>query len=186
MKTRIVDGKDSTLVTVTNRGGNQKLVKEYVYDAGKPVEQTAEDTDDLVVSMGRTISLGNFEFSRVNMGIRIGLHNPNSDERHLAHAMMIEGVKHVLDREEASVRGQDVIKKPFPKLDGFGVKRSVWLEYGLTIKGEGMDSFKVDVALSRHVGDKDSIEQTIHELSEEIGVRIGEEADIIRNPEKRT
>ncbi len=186
MGTRIIDGRDSTLVTVKNRGGSEKLVKEYVYDAGKPAEQTTCDTEDMVVSMGRTISLGNYEFSKVNVGIKIGLLDSSEAVRDQTYALMLQGVKCILDREEADVRGQKSLELKFPPLDGIGVKRSVWLEYGLTIKGGGMDSFKVDVALSRHVSDTDSIEKTILELSEEIGVRIGVEADDIRNPEKRT
>lgn len=182
MGTRIVDGKSSTLVTVKNRGGAEKLVKEYVYEGGRPAKQTTDDTEDLVVSLGRTISLGSYEFSRVNMGIKVGLLSPTVEERDEAHDLMLRAVRHVLDKEEASVRGQKIIEKEFPALDGFGVKRSVWLEYGLTIKGGGMDMFKVDVALSRHVSDTGSIEQTVLDLSEEIGARIGEEAEILRKP----
>lgn len=171
MGTHITQGKDALTHTVGKDPA--KLVKEKAVNDGKMAEWTDEDTESLSVSFGRTISLGNFEFARVNLGIMVGLPYPVVQEAHdAAYKRMYEAVEEVLDREEAFIRGEEREFHPID-LNGIGVKVAVWIDYGLTFKKKGMDSNKVDISASRKLTDGSDFEEKVNELEKEVGDRIG-------------
>lgn len=164
-------GKNSVVHTVGKNPA--KLVEENMENDGKFAVQTDEDTQDESSSCGRTISLGDFQFARVNTGIGVGLpFGADKEARDLAHDRMEAAIDEVLDREEAFIRGQDRVHK-YVVLNGLGVKISIWLDYGLTLKGKGRDSHKFDISSSRYLSDGSDFEAQIEELSKEVGERVG-------------
>ena len=170
-KFSLVDGKNSLIHTVGKDPA--KLVREGSASDGKVAKWTDEDTESLSVSSGRTIGLGNWEFARVNFGVKVGLLYPVEQEhRDAAYERMRNAVEEVLDREEAFIRGED---REFKEIDlnGVGVRVVVWLDYGLTFKKKGQDSNKVDISASRRLTDGTDFESTVNGLGREVGGRIG-------------
>ncbi len=138
MGTDISEGKDSLLHTIGK--DPQRLIKESMQNDGRQGEHTDADTVDQSFSAGRTVALANWEFARVSCGIKVGLLvGASSEDRDAAHVRCMKAVTEVLDREEASVRGEDREYGPVD-LNGIGVKVSTWLDYGMTFKGKGKDS----------------------------------------------
>jgi hypothetical protein len=171
MGKHVGEGKKGLLHT--NKDGS-RVFKEQFENDGQPGVQTDEDTEDLSASFGRTIALGNYEFGRVGMGIKVSLPYPvHPHHRENAYKRIRDAINEILDREEAFLRGEERKYEPID-LNGVGVKLVVWLDYGLTFKKKGMDSNKVDVSASRRIHDGGDIEKTIAELEEEVGKRIGD------------
>jgi len=171
MGERRSEGKDNLVHTVGKDPG--VLLKEETGNDGKFRSQTDADTENLSASFGRTIHLGNFEFARVNCGIKAGLLYPvEQEQREATYKRMHDAIEEVLDREEAFIRGQDREFKPIDLTD-LGVQLSIWVDYGMTFKNKGMDSNKVDVSASRRLADGSDFETQLTILSEEVGERIG-------------
>ena len=171
MGDHIAEGKNGLIHT---RGKDPAvLIKEENGPDGKPGVQTDEDAMNLTVSGGRTISLKNFEFARVGMGIKVGLlGDPDKKERDKVYLRMRDAIEEVLDREEAFIRGEDREFTPVD-LNGIGVKVVIWLDYGGTFKKKGMDSNKVDVSASRRLTDGSDFEEQLESLVAEVGERFG-------------
>ena len=166
-----VEGKDS-LIHTTGKGST--LINEEAGSDGKPAEWTDEEVENMSVSSGRTIALGNWEYARVGFGVKTGLKYPvEQADRDEAYARMRDAIEEVLDREEAFIRGED---RAFGGIDlnGLGVTTAIWIDYGLTFKKKGMDSNKVDISSSRKLTDGSDFEEQINVLEKEVGDRIGE------------
>jgi|GEM_PF-6731597 len=177
MGKQIVEGKDGLVHTVGKNPA--RLVKEDVTSDGKPAIQTDEDTENLMVHAGRTISLKNFEFARFAIGIKVGIEGePSQEERDAAYSRMRAAIEEVLDREEAFIRGEDREFSPI-NLNGLGVKMAIWLDYGGTFKKKGKDSNKVDVSASRRLSDGSDFEEQLETLVDEVGKRFGEYKSMI-------
>lgn len=167
MGKQIVDGKESLIHTVKG-----KLIKEEAKAAGDAAVQSDEDTDDVSVSAGRTISLGNYEFARVTLGIKIGLPlGTKQKDKDKAYYRLRDAVEEVLEREEALIRANDKEFKPID-LNGIGIKVAIWLDYGLTFKGKNGDSNKVDISFSRRLSDGSDFEEQLGSLEKELGEKI--------------
>ena len=174
-------GKDSVMHL---EGKNpQRLIEEKSESDGKLAVQTSDDTHDQSFTAGRTIGLANYEFARVSCGIKIGLPLDSSQtDQDLAHARCVSAIDEVLDREEASVRGEDRELTPID-LNGVGKKVSIWLDYGLTLKKKGFDSNKVDVSSSRRLTDGSDFEEQLESLIQDVGGKLGKYKDKIRGVE---
>jgi len=172
MGTQIVEGRNSLTHTVGKNPA--RLIKEEMMADGKPAVQTDEETENLTVQGQRTISLKNYEFARVALGIKVGLPgDPTDEDRDAAYKRMRDAIEEVLDREEAFIRGEDREFNPVD-LNGVGVKVAIWLDYGGTFKKKGMDSNKVDVSASRRLSDGSDFEEQLEVLVKEVGKRFGE------------
>jgi len=177
-KKRLVVGRNVLLHTIGKKG---RLVEEKMQNDDKIIIQKDIDTEDISFSEGRTISLKNYEFARVSMGLKVGLEvGKTKEERDIIYNKLIMAVREILDREEAYIRGQEYCKEKIDLKD-VGLKVSVWLDYGMTFKGNGMDSHKIDISMSRYLPDDSDFEIQIEKIENEIGNRIGEERNKVLN-----
>jgi hypothetical protein len=95
------------------------------------------------VSSGRTIELGPYEFARVDIGLNVYFKNKAlADE---AREMCKEIVNEMLAREEGMIAGSDRADKAVQWTFDDGFARSVYVAYGLTLKGQKrFESHRID------------------------------------------
>lgn len=129
------------------------------------------------VSAGRTVSLGNFEFARMNITMELRCPVENVE---WAHAYGRSVVHEVLEREVASLGTSERQKLPLaqPPEDISGIM--IGVEYGLTISLKKFESSKVDVGVTRPVTDGESIDDVVDKLQEYVGAKVKIESDKIR------
>jgi len=171
--------KNGTDMLIHVKGKNpEQLVKEEYIVQDDGVEQESGKFEEFSAEFGRTISMGNYEFARVSFGARVSIPLPiEDDEREKIYKRLHDTVDEVLSREEACLRGNPYENREID-IRGLGKNAFVWLNYGMTFKGAGMDSNKVDVSASRYVDNADGdIEAVIIALGDEVGKRLNEYRD---------
>ena len=72
-----------------------------------------EDAQEIQVSSGRTISLGNFEFARVGISVSAKFEEDNIEEGfETLQSIVVE----MLEREESKITGRDVPENALPEI----------------------------------------------------------------------
>lgn len=175
---RKVSGRER-LTHVLKKKGFVYLKKEEAKGDGRYVERSDVSTERFELVNSRTISLSQFEFAKIGMGITAALEAPSSEDgKDDFFRTARRAIDEILDREVANIRNEKYKNKPV--VFDVGIKRSVWMSYGLTLPGEGRyESNKFEVAATRMVGDGDDMGAVIEELQDYLTDRIGEERDRI-------
>ena len=133
----------------------------------------------IAVSMGRTVSRGNFEFARVNYKVEARL----KDESEASDTF--EGlrayIEEELEREVALIRKsgrlpQHVFMKFIDNCCGV----NIFVEYGLTINLKKYESAKIDISAMRPVPEDGDLAETMNSLRNWVGKRISGESKEIR------
>lgn len=144
---------------------------------GPVVEQRGGDLETVTFSIGRTISLGNYEFVRILIGAKQSV--PDGGYSSDAFADVESFVCEILAREEALVRKRPRENGPLPVLSG--INRSVWVEYGLTLNaGVKFESHKVDVGLTRPIADDEDMVDVLSALQRDLSVRVNDKRTQLR------
>lgn len=128
-------------------------------------------------SAGRTISLGNFNFSRVTATVEYWF-LPADRDAVLQYARQVVG--EILEREVASCRGQQYEAKPLDDCPDEVKNLTLQIEYGLTINLGKFESAKVDVSYSQPIDEGQTVEQLILMVQDWCGKRVAEESTKIR------
>lgn len=121
--------------------------------AGRPVTTGAEARQartrvrEVEYATGRTIALGEFEFARAEIRLVAG---------GLKREALLEAMRAIaaewLDREEAAITGVPREAQPYAALAG--LRRSVGIGYGMTLRGAGKrETVKFDVFQTEPVAD---------------------------------
>lgn len=174
MRTR---GNERRTETYAVAGQDERAVADAAREYGPAVDQRDGDLEDLTYAAGRTISLGNYEFVRIQIGVRAGF-APGVD-REAAFDTLQAWVAGVLGREEALVRQKAAPEQPLPALEG--AQRLLWVEYGLTLNGKArFESHKVDLGVSRPLGDGEDAGAALEELQAYLSQRIDIEKSRVR------
>jgi hypothetical protein len=117
----------------------------------------------------RTIALGEFEFARVGIVVSAA----GIDAVALLDAER-ELAAEFLGREEAAVTGVPREPQPYPALAG--VRRSLGISYGMTLRGEGKrETVKFDVHLHEPLADGAGIEAAMGRIVAWLEDRVREE-----------
>ncbi len=174
---------DERITEQYRSNGEDMPVRDAARNYGPTVDQQGGDMMELTYSAGRTISLGNFEFVRIQIGAKVGR---NADVDNDKCDMKFDKVKafvcEVLDREEALVRKVTREPEALPALSG--VNRAVWVEYGLTINAAAkFESHKIDIGLSRPIGDNEDASEAMTALETYLAQRISDERERLRGRE---
>lgn len=137
-------------------------------------------TEDFPYARHRTISLGNYEFARIQIGVQYGLPlGTAAAEQEAALESARAFVREFLAREEAHVRRAPREVQALPVLPG--IKRVVWVEYGLTLSSKvKMEGYKVDMGWRRPIADGADAAAAVTQLQDAMGNRIEEERNAIR------
>ena len=171
MKTQ---GNERMTLTHNVVGESEKPITNAIRPYGPVVDQVEGQMVDVSYAAGRTISLGNFEFVRILIGARVRIADLAAVDAAITGVQQFVG--EVLGREEALVRKQPVGSGSLPPLDG--VRREIWVEYGMTLNaGVKYESHKVDLGLSRPLGDEEEAEGAMAELEAYLSQRVGAERD---------
>lgn len=179
MPTKTQGNERYTETYKNNREGTEKPVMDAAREYGPGVVQEGGDTMDLTFSAGRTISLGNYEFVRIQIGARGGFVPVPNAEYDAGYDKLKAFVSEILAREEAMVRKSQRKPEELPALEG--TNRVVWVEYGLTINAAvKMESHKIDIGLSRPIGDDEDAASAVDALETYLAQRISAERDRLR------
>lgn len=142
--------------------------------------QEIHGLDRAYAQAGRTISLGDFQFARFDVGI--GAHY---DERAVSEDDLFDELQAIVDevceQEEAEIRGtprEQATLEIGTKCTGIVLT----ISYGLTLKGEQrFESHRVDLSRSRFVNDGADINAEFVKLQEWVGDRIEAEREKIES-----
>jgi hypothetical protein len=147
---------------------------EYTQQELPPVEQ-ARVGFHLRVLKKKTISTAPYEFARITVAFGAWF-PPGTVDRDVAFKALSKAADEVLAREVAFVN--DEKRAPVPiRLPLSAGGRTVFLEYGVTIKLKEYQSAVVDVGLDVPVADGMDLELVVTELQEWLGERLSEESD---------
>jgi hypothetical protein len=148
--------------------------------AGRPVETGAEATwrctrvREVEYEAARTIALGEFEFARVGIVVRAA----GVDAIALLEAER-DFAREFLDREEAAVTGVPREAQAYAALPG--IRRSLGISYGMTLRGEGKrETVKFDVHLREPITDGAGIEVAMGRIVAWLEDRVREERAAVR------
>jgi len=170
--------------------GNERMTRTYnvvgaqeqpMTDISRPYGPVVDQQDSQMVEVtyaaGRTVSLGNYEFVRIQIGARVRIADLGKvDEAFIGVQQFVDAV---INREESLVRKQPVSSDPLPTLEG--VRREIWVEYGMTLNAKvKFESFKVDLGLSRPLGDSEDADAAMVALESYLSQRIDTERGRIR------
>lgn len=106
------------------------------------------------VRMGRTISLGDFNFARVDCGVEFAVGSGDATET----ARMV--VSEVLEREIAAITGNARKKGDLSVMDGLKGRR-IHVTYGMTKSLKAYESARFDVTVDEPVADGVSFEEAL-------------------------
>ncbi len=169
---RVVRRSPDGHLTVNKRADKQdRMVRAKVLPSNKEVDQrdpspaVGEPVSDLVgirYAAGRTISLGSFSFARIFLKMSVSVARKDT-ELGYAHARAV--VDEIVNRETALLRGE---ARPAVALSS-PTAIQVWapelsLDYGLTIPTQRFESSKVDVGITRPIGDGEELEAAAKDL----------------------
>lgn len=173
-----VSGKERILHVFKKRGLTF-LKKEEACNDEKYVERVDGQTEKFELVNSRTIALSQFEFAKIGMGIIAEFKTPVSDRsKEVFFKAARRAVDEILNRETAQLRNE---KRPDrPIVFNAGVNRSVWMKYGLTLKGDArFESNKFEVAATRVIDEDKNMGKVIEELQDYLTDKIGEERERI-------
>ncbi len=177
MKTQ---GNERLTETYAISGEPERPVRDAAREYGPVADHQDADTVDVTFAAGRTISLGNYEFARVQIGARVGV-DPAADQDAVVAGVQAF-VAEILAREEALVRRVQRVPDPLPHLEGR--KRMVWVEYGMTLNAaQRFESHKIEVGISRPIGDAEDAAAAVDALQQYLAARVGAERDRLRGKE---
>ena len=174
MKTQ---GNERMTRTLNVVGAQEQPMSDASRPYGPVVDQVDGSLVEVTYASGRTVSIGNFEFVRIQIGARVRIADAGAVDA--AFVGVQNFVDAVIGREEALVRKQPVLDGPLPTLDG--VRREIWVEYGMTLNSKiKYESFRVDLGLSRPLGDGEDAEAAMLALETYLSQRVSDERDRIK------
>lgn len=136
---------------------------------GSEARQLRTRVREVEYETARTIALGEFEFARMGIVLRAA----GIDRVALLEAMRAIATEW-LDREEASITGVPREAQPYGAL--LGIRRSVGLNYGMTLRGEGKrETVKFDVQLHEPITDGAGVGDAMAHIIEWLEARVREE-----------
>jgi hypothetical protein len=152
-----------------------------VMDAARAYGPIVEQADGALVEVtyagARTISLGNYEFVRMQIGARIRIAPGESADA--AFDAVNAFVGEIIAREEALVRKNPRDDGPLENLPG--VRREVWVEYGMTLNAKvKFESHRLDIGLSRPLGDQEDARVAMADLESYLSKRAAAERDRLK------
>lgn len=161
--------------THTHKADNEEgIVKDEFKRDGAWAKHDEDRMDNCNVSAGVTISRGNYQFARIDIGLFYGF-DPDVISEDESFEMAQTIVDEMLAREEAETRG---IARDESDMPEFGTKqgikgRSVYVGYGLTLNGAArFESHRIDVGRTRRVPDDADLEVELNKLGEQLGEKI--------------
>jgi len=179
--------------------GNERFVREHVVsgeeptpvqeahrDFGAPVLQQDEPMADIAFANGRTISMGSYQFARVQIGVRVVIPElagvPFAVRQEKSSGIIDQlsrFVQEVLAREEALIRRIAREDQPLPMVPG--VRRSVWVEYGLTLNAAAkFESHKIEIMLSRPLAEGEDAGLAMQEVEAYLAQRVNQERERVQ------
>lgn len=159
---------------VQKKDGEEGILKDEFKRDGAWAKHAADAADNCSASAGLTISRGNYQFARIDVGLTFSFAPDTiaeSDAFDIAHGIVDE----ILSREEAEIR--EVARAAHP-LAGFGPSegitgRSIYLAYGLTLNGAAkFESHRIDIGRTKRVADDADLCAEFIALGEQLGERI--------------
>jgi len=159
--------------------GEEGIVKDEFKRDGEWAKQDSDKFDNCNVSAGVTISRGNYQFARIDIGLNYSFDDEQITEDE-AFNVAQSIVDEVLGREEAEIRG---VARDRTDLADFGKSegiegRSVYVSYGLTLNGSAkFESHRIDIGRTRYVGDAEDLTAEFEKLGEQLGERITAERE---------
>ncbi|MFA4971187.1 MAG: hypothetical protein WC683_01150 [bacterium] len=172
-------GTERCTETYQVKGSPDRPVRDADRPFGPIAVQQGGDLVETMFALGRTISLGNYEFVRIQIGARVGFDPTASLMPDEALDAVRAFVGEVLDREEALVRNSPREEAPLPPLPG--KRRFLWVEYGMTLNAAvRFEMHKLDLGLSRPIGDDEDAEEAVAALQEYLSQRIAAERERLR------
>jgi hypothetical protein len=112
----------------------------------EPVLVTEAKGRTVSVSLGRTISLGDFNFARVECGVQF------ADDGDDAIGCAKRIAQEVLDRESAAITNGDRVAVPLTFADDLSARR-IKVTYGMTRSLKAYESARFDVTVDEPVAD---------------------------------
>ena len=165
------------------KDGQEGVLKDEFKRDGEWAKHASDRADNCSVSSGVTVSRGNFQFARIDVGIRFRF-DPEIISEDDAYGIATSIVGEILSREESSIRGtvRSVVSLPaFGSPQGI-VGRSIYVGYGLTLNGsQKFESHRIDVGRTMPIEDDSEIEAMFSDLGDQMGCRISQERDRIEN-----
>jgi len=165
------------------KDGQEGVIKDEFKRSGQWADHSADKSNNCSVSSGVTISRGNFQFARVDVGLTFGF-DPEIISEDDAYDIATSVVDEILSREEGSIR--QTMRAVVPMRE-FGASqgiagRSIYIGYGLTMNGsQKFESHRIDVGRTLPIADDASIEVAFESLGEQLGSRISMERSRIEN-----
>lgn len=157
----------------------KKVGESSDFGATRVVNSTFDPTDPVFpvsVSLGRTVSLGNYEFARISVGVDV---IGRVKARQELYEWGIAWCTEMLERELASIHSKDRDKNDLPPPPDSVVMVVPKLDYGLTIALAKFNSAKVDVGYSLPT-DPDSLEAAWVEMQTFVGDRVSQQVSVLR------
>lgn len=156
------------------KDGDEGVLKDEFKRDGEWARQDHDRADDCNVAAGITISRGNYQFARIDIGLTF-VFDPAVIEEDAAFDVAQAIVDEMLAREEAEIRGSTRTTSALPK---FGLEqgirgRSVYVGYGLTLNGAAkFESHRIDIGRTRRIADDADLAAEFEKLGEQISERI--------------
>lgn len=182
---RSIEGK-STSTHVHKKDGNEtRELGEFTGDQHFAVQGDVVGAELVSVSSGRTIELAPYEFARVDIGLNAHFKNKAlADE---AREACKEIVAEMLAREEAMISGANRANKPVEWKFDDGFARSIYVGYGLTLKGQKrFESHRIDQGRLWQVDDDADFIVEIEKVGEWVVEGVKGKADEIRGVDDST
>lgn len=131
------------------------------------------------VSMGRTISLGNFEFARVSVHLSARV---APECRDAAFSEIAEFVRIVVKNEASCIQQDEDEESPVEEMSDFAfeqLKRAreieIGLEYGITMSLARFDNQRIDITTSARVDNAEEIFEKLKCLQQWLSKRMDKE-----------
>ena len=176
---RSIEGKSTETHDHKISGEDRRELSKFGGDEHFAVQADVTGAEKVSVSAGRTIELAPYEFARVDFGLTV--HFKDKGKADVAREVCQEIVNEILAREESMIAGSDRADK---KIDwGFedGFARSIYVGYGLTLKGQKrFESHRIDQTRNWQVDDDADYIAEIDMVSSWVVEGVKAKADEIR------
>jgi len=137
-----IEGKKSSAYA-HKKNGQETDLSEHVGDGHCAVQADVTGAEKIGVGSGRTIELAQYEFARVDIGLNV--HIKDKAKADSVREMCQAVVNEMLAREENEIAGGNRADKPLEWDSSAVFACSIYIGYGLTLKGEKrFESHRID------------------------------------------
>lgn len=171
---KFVEGREH--VTVGYRVNSKDVpVRETYNGTGRYAEYMEDNVNrtKVNVSSGRTISLGNYNFARVSVGMEVSVGDKSDKEEAFDAVKAV--VDEILAREESNIRDEKRESVPL----GFNIDCKcvvLYVDYGLTLAAKArFESNKIDISVVEPISDDEFIEDGYKRIQSFIEEKIVDE-----------